>query len=110
MSMTEILKAEDISKAVGACSAADSFKHKQFFEMVGLKGKSKEILIKAFKVIDQDNSGYIEQEELCLILKDFDPKARVLTAKETKELLDAGDKDKDGKIGIDEFVNLVAES
>ncbi|XP_044156684.1 parvalbumin alpha [Bufo gargarizans] len=110
MSMTDILKAEDISKAMGACSAPDSFNHKKFFEMAGLKGKSKESMIQAFKVLDQDNSGFIEEDELCLILKGFDPKGRVLTAKETKDLLNAGDKDGDGKIGMDEFANLVAES
>ncbi|KAG9483824.1 parvalbumin alpha [Eleutherodactylus coqui] len=109
-SMTDVLAAADISKAVGACAAAESFDHKKFFQMCGLKGKSKDEWKKVFQILDQDASGFIEEEELCLILKGFTPDGRKLSAKETKALLNAGDKDGDGKIGIDEFVALVAES
>ncbi|XP_069824970.1 parvalbumin alpha [Dendropsophus ebraccatus] len=109
MSMTDVLAAADISKAVGAFSAADSFNHKKFFEMVGLKAKSKGDMEKVFKILDQDASGFIEEDELSLILKGFSAEGRALSAKETKDLLNAGDKDGDGKIGIDEFVTLVAE-
>lgn len=44
--------------------AADSFDHKKFFEMVGLKAKSADDVKKAFHVLDADNSGFIEEEEL----------------------------------------------
>ncbi|XP_073500471.1 parvalbumin alpha [Phyllobates terribilis] len=110
MSMTDVLAAADISKAVGAFAAADSFNYKKFFELVGLKSKSKDVMKKVFGILDQDASGFIEEEELCLILKGFTPNGRTLSAKETKELLNAGDKDGDGKIGVDEFVTLVSES
>lgn len=45
-------------------SAADSFKHKEFFAKVGLSAKSAEQIKEAFYVIDQDKSGFIEEEEL----------------------------------------------
>lgn len=45
-------------------SAADSFNHKTFFGKVGLSGKSDVDVKKAFSVIDQDKSGYIEEDEL----------------------------------------------
>lgn len=47
-----------------ACTAADSFDHKKFFEMVGLKTKPFEDVKKVFTVLDADNSGFIEEEEL----------------------------------------------
>lgn len=45
-------------------TAADSFKHKEFFAKVGLAGKSADDIKKAFAVIDQDKSGFIEEDEL----------------------------------------------
>lgn len=45
-------------------SAADSFNHKTFFAKVGLSSKSADDVKKAFAVIDQDKSGFIEEDEL----------------------------------------------
>uniref|UniRef100_H0ZKC2 Parvalbumin n=3 Tax=Passeriformes TaxID=9126 RepID=H0ZKC2_TAEGU len=64
MAMTDLLSAEDIKKAVGAFSAAESFNYKKFFEMVGLKKKSPEDVKKVFHILDKDQSGFIEEEEL----------------------------------------------
>lgn len=44
--------------------AADSFDYKVFFKACGLASKSAEDVKKAFAIIDQDNSGFIEEEEL----------------------------------------------
>lgn len=49
---------------VCVCPVADSFDHKKFFEMVGLKAKSADEVKKVFTVLDADTSGYIEEEEL----------------------------------------------
>lgn len=46
------------------CPVADSFDHKKFFEMVGLKAKSADEVKKVFTVLDADTSGFIEEEEL----------------------------------------------
>ncbi|XP_021543300.1 parvalbumin alpha isoform X1 [Neomonachus schauinslandi] len=101
MSMTDLLNAEDIKKAVGAFTAVDSFDHKKFFQMVGLKKKSPDDVKKVFHILDKDKSGFIEEDELGFILKGFSPDARDLSMKETKTLMAAGDKDGDGKIGVD---------
>jgi len=49
---------------VCVCSVAGSFDHKKFFEMVGLRSKSFDEVKKVFLVLDADNSGFIEEEEL----------------------------------------------
>uniref|UniRef100_A0AAY5KN65 Parvalbumin n=1 Tax=Esox lucius TaxID=8010 RepID=A0AAY5KN65_ESOLU len=87
--------------------AADSFKHKEFFAKVGLASKSLDDVKKAFYVIDQDKSGFIEEDELKLFLQNFSPSARALTDAETKAFLADGDKDGDGMIGVDEFAAMI---
>ncbi|XP_007939815.2 parvalbumin alpha [Orycteropus afer afer] len=101
MSMTDLLNAEDIKKAVGAFAAVDSFDYKKFFQMVGLKKKTPDDVKKVFHILDKDKSGFIEEEELGFILKGFSSDARDLSAQETKKLMAAGDKDGDGKIGAE---------
>lgn len=54
----------DVYVCLDLVTAADSFDHKKFFEMVGLKAKSADDVKKAFHVLDADNSGFIEEEEL----------------------------------------------
>lgn len=47
-----------------ASLAPDSFNHKKFFELCGLKSKSKDDVIKVFHILDKDESGFIEKDEL----------------------------------------------
>ncbi|XP_041822545.1 parvalbumin-7 [Chelmon rostratus] len=108
MSMTDLLKAEEIKKALEAF-AAETFDPKKFFEMVGMKAMTAENVKKVFQVLDVDGSGFIEEEELKFVLKGFGKEGRDLTDAETRAFLKAADKDGDGKIGIDEFEVLVHE-
>ncbi|KAG9267691.1 parvalbumin alpha [Astyanax mexicanus] len=107
MAFAGFLNDADITAALQACAAADSFKYKDFFAKVGLSAKSADEVKKAFAIIDQDKSGFIEEDELKLFLQNFSASARALTDAETKAFLSAGDSDGDGKIGVDEFAALV---
>ncbi|KAA8581784.1 hypothetical protein FQN60_003365 [Etheostoma spectabile] len=64
MSITDFLAASDITLAINACKAKDSFSPKMFFKTVGLSKKTPTEIDRVFKILDQDKSGFIEQDEL----------------------------------------------
>lgn len=47
-------------------SVKDSFNPKMFFKIVGLSKKTPSEIERVFKILDQDKSGFIEQDELQL--------------------------------------------
>ncbi|XP_036382739.1 parvalbumin 9 [Megalops cyprinoides] len=107
MSLTSILSAEAIENAIKDCQAPESFTYKKFFQLCGLTKKSPQEVKDVFGILDNDGSGFIEEEELKFFLQRFSPGARLLTDKETKSFLSAADDDNDGKIGVDEFQAMV---
>ncbi|XP_075994913.1 parvalbumin beta-2-like [Genypterus blacodes] len=105
--INSILADADIAKALEGCKAGGSFCHKKFFGDCGMAKKSSADVKTVFNIIDQDRSGFIEEEELKLFLQNFSAGARELTAAETSGFLAAGDSDGDGKIGEEEFATMV---
>ncbi|XP_030591148.1 parvalbumin alpha-like [Archocentrus centrarchus] len=107
MAFGGVLTDADVTAALDACKGDGTFDYKKFFATSGLAAKSTDDVKKAFAIIDQDKSGFIEEDELKLFLQNFKSGARVLNDAETKAFLKAGDTDGDGKIGVDEFAALV---
>uniref|UniRef100_A0A8C3KQA0 Parvalbumin n=1 Tax=Calidris pygmaea TaxID=425635 RepID=A0A8C3KQA0_9CHAR len=103
-SRTSVKGREDLTKVY---ITADSFDYKTFFVKVGLNSKSKDQLAQVFGILDQDRSGFIEEDELKLFLQNFSASARALTDAETKAFLAAGDSDGDGRIGVDGNFNTM---
>ncbi|KAM9715528.1 parvalbumin 9 isoform 1-T3 [Menidia menidia] len=107
MSLTSILSAEAIESAVKDCQAPDSFCYKKFFKLCGLSSKTPKEIKDVFQILDEDNSGYIEESELKFFLQRFVPGARTLTEAEAKSFISSADDNSDGKIGADEFQAMV---
>ncbi|KAJ0015788.1 hypothetical protein NQD34_014078 [Periophthalmus magnuspinnatus] len=107
MSLTSILSAEAIDNAVKECQAPDSFCYKKFFKLCGLSSKTPQEIKNVFQILDEDNSGYIEESELKFFLQRFVPSARTLTDAEAKSFISAADDDNDGRIGAEEFQAMV---
>nr|XP_019572054.1 PREDICTED: oncomodulin isoform X2 [Rhinolophus sinicus] len=107
MSITDVLSADDIAAALQECQDPDTFEPQKFFQTSGLSKMSASQVKDVFRFIDNDQSGYLDEEELKFFLQKFESGARELTESETKSLMAAADNDGDGKIGADEFQEMV---
>ncbi|KAK9393139.1 parvalbumin thymic CPV3-like [Crotalus adamanteus] len=107
MTMSDFLNPSDIAAAVQDCQAPDSFNCRKFFQLSGMSKKSSSQIKDMFQILDHDKSGFIEKEELCYFLQRFEPGARLLTPTEIEKFLATGDHDGDGKVGAEEFQEMV---
>ncbi|XP_053331416.1 parvalbumin alpha-like [Spea bombifrons] len=107
MALVGMLSEADISSALQSCNAPETFNPKIFIAKSGLKRKTKEELKKVFQILDQNKSGFLEEVDLKMFLKNFNHGARTLTDIETKSFMKTGDANHDGKIGLDDFQALV---
>ncbi|XP_049760364.1 putative oncomodulin-2 isoform X1 [Elephas maximus indicus] len=107
MSITDVLSADDIAAALQECQDPDTFEPQKFFQTSGLSKMSASQVKDVFRFIDNDQSGYLDEEELKFFLQKFESGARELTESETKSLMAAADNDGDGKIGAEEFQEMV---
>ncbi|PNI35260.1 OCM isoform 3 [Pan troglodytes] len=64
MSITDVLSADDIAAALQECRDPDTFEPQKFFQTSGLSKMSASQVKDVFRFIDNDQSGYLDEEEL----------------------------------------------
>ncbi|XP_015676261.1 parvalbumin, thymic CPV3-like [Protobothrops mucrosquamatus] len=107
MTMSDFLNPLDIAAAIQDCLAPDSFNCRKFFQLSGMSKKSGSQIKDIFQILDQDKNGFVEIAELSYFLRKFNPGARLLTPTEIEKFLATGDHDGDGKVGAEEFQEMV---
>ncbi|GMH11393.1 hypothetical protein Nepgr_013234 [Nepenthes gracilis] len=65
---------------------------------------TKEELVKAFRIIDQDNNGKISAADIQLIAKELDEN---FTNQEIQEMIEEADRDRDGEVNVEEFITMM---
>ncbi|XP_038997540.1 caltractin-like [Hibiscus syriacus] len=65
---------------------------------------TKEELMKAFHIIDQDDNGKISAQDIQRIADELGVN---LTEKEIQDMIEEADRDKDGEVNMDEFMRMM---
>ncbi|GAV82420.1 LOW QUALITY PROTEIN: RCC_reductase domain-containing protein/EF_hand_5 domain-containing protein [Cephalotus follicularis] len=65
---------------------------------------TKEELMKAFQIIDQDKNGKISVEDIKHLAKEL---GENFTDREIREMVDEADRDHDGEVNVDEFMRMM---
>ncbi|XP_053499778.1 troponin C type 1a (slow) [Ictalurus furcatus] len=68
------------------------------------KGKSEEELAELFRMFDRNEDGYIDLDELKMMLEET---GESITEDDIEELMNDGDKNNDGRIDFDEFMDFL---
>lgn len=103
---------EDLQKQLDAYGAegADSVSWEQFSSSFAVKPKpatdTNKQLLAAFKLFDEDNSGFVDVAELTYALTNLG--GRPMLPEEVEQMLKGADTDKDGQLNYEEFAKAMA--
>ncbi|CAJ0967997.1 unnamed protein product [Ranitomeya imitator] len=82
-------------------TSGNLFEYKKFLRKVGVSKESAVQIRKIYDILDTNKSGFIEIDDVGVMLSVFKPGARKLTAAETADFMKAGDPNNTGKISPD---------
>ena len=105
-------KKEEIRKMIADIDADGSgtIDFQEFLEMMTAKMSqkdSKEEILKAFKLFDDDESGKITFRNLKRVAKEL---GENMSDEELQEMIDEADRDGDGEINPDEFLRIMKKT
>ncbi|XP_040211535.1 oncomodulin-like [Rana temporaria] len=107
--MNSILSEENINAALAECKEPGSFDVEKFFNTSGITKLKSSELLRIFEKLDENSDKGLDKDDVEKFLQRFQLDARLLTKQETCSFLSKGDPDKDGKIGVQEFQDLVSK-
>ncbi|GFS34243.1 centrin2 [Actinidia rufa] len=93
---------EDVDKDGSGAIDFDEFVH-MMTAKIGERD-SKEELMKAFQIIDQDKSGKISAADIKRIAKEL---GENFTDREIQEMIEEADRDRDGEVSVDDFMKMM---
>ncbi|GMG99841.1 hypothetical protein Nepgr_001681 [Nepenthes gracilis] len=79
----------------------------EFYHMMTAKmgeRDTKEELMKAFRIIDQDNNGKISASDIQKIAKEL---GEHFTDREIQDMIKEADQDRDGEVNVDDFLKMM---
>uniref|UniRef100_A0A2P2IX10 Caltractin n=1 Tax=Rhizophora mucronata TaxID=61149 RepID=A0A2P2IX10_RHIMU len=68
---------------------------------------TKEELMKAFHIIDHDKNGRISANDIKQIAREL---GETLTDREIEEMVEEADRDRDGEVGVEEFMRMMKKT
>eukprot|EP00465_Bigelowiella_longifila_P012073 CAMPEP_0185261852 /NCGR_PEP_ID=MMETSP1359-20130426/10165_1 /TAXON_ID=552665 /ORGANISM="Bigelowiella longifila, Strain CCMP242" /LENGTH=167 /DNA_ID=CAMNT_0027848623 /DNA_START=52 /DNA_END=555 /DNA_ORIENTATION=+ len=105
-------KKEEIAKMIQDIDKDNSgeIDFPEFLEMMTAKmgeRDSKTEILKAFRLFDDDETGYITLENLRRVAKEI---GESMTDKELQEMIEEADRTNDGKVSEDEFLRIMKKT
>merc|ERR1719188_1108988 len=105
-------KKEEIKKMIADIDKDDSgtIDFNEFLEMMTQKMSekdSKEEILKAFRLFDDDETGFITLKNLRRVAKDI---GENMGDEELQEMIDEADRDGDGQISEEEFLRIMQKT
>lgn len=95
----------DVDKDGSGAIDFDEFVHMMTDKMG--ERDTKEELMKAFRIIDQDENGKISASDIQRIAKDL---GESFTDREIQQMIDEADKDGDGEVNSEEFIRMMGKT
>ncbi|XP_056390283.1 oncomodulin-like isoform X2 [Hyla sarda] len=108
--MSSYLSDCNIDAALNECQEPGTFKAMKFFQTSEINKLTPPQVKEIFQLLDSNGDESLDKDDVSDFLKKFQSTARPLTGQETCNFFAEGDPNQDGKIGVNEFQDMVQKS